>query len=213
MRECNVPLKEAGRLFSVGAGCEEGEGVKTKAAATYTLCALDTGPSRLRSGKALTFPASLKPENDLDLGRVVPTCGTKFGSEIGAKVALLSAFSSCTPGSIIANRRDSLSDEVLVGSALVFGLVSFALAGGGAPKRGPTAKGAAELLRIRAKTVAERVDGAGGGARACNGGSGSMENIICTGPALEFKSGSQRAYSVTGSLRTPAPEPREILMR
>lgn len=160
------------------AGCEEGEVVGTGAAVTDTLCALDTGSSwlhrslastfhhcsrqtHLRSGKAPTFPASPKPENDLDLGRAAPTCGTKFGREIGAMGALLLVVDSCTPASIAADRRGSLSGEVLVRSALGFGLVSFALLGGGAPRRGPAAAGATELLRIGAETVAARAGGTG----------------------------------------------------
>jgi hypothetical protein len=65
--------------------------------------------------------------------------------------------------------------------------------GDGAPRRGPTAEGAGELLRIRAEIVAEQMGGAesiDGGARACDDGSGSIESMIGTGSALEFKSGS-----------------------
>jgi hypothetical protein len=79
--------------------------------------------------------------------------------------------------------------------------------GDGAPRRGPTAEGAGELLRIRAETVAEQMGGTesilvDGGARACNDGSGSIESMIVgTGSALEFKSDSRRAYNVTSGLR------------
>lgn len=143
------------------AGCEEGEGVETEPAVTDTLCALDTGSSRLRSGKTPILPASPKPENDLDLGRVAPTCGTKFGRKIGATGVPLLAIGSCTLASVAADRRGSLRGEVPVGSALGFGLLSFALLGGGTPRRGPTAAGAAELLRIGAGTVAARMGDAG----------------------------------------------------
>lgn len=109
----------------------------------------------------ISFDSSLlfKPENDLDLGRAAPTCGTKFGREIGATGTLPLVDCSCTPASVAADRRGSLSAEVLFGSALGFGLVSFALLGGGTPRRGPTAAEAAELLRTGAETVAARMGG------------------------------------------------------
>lgn len=117
--------------------------------------------NHLRSGKTPTLPASPKPENDLDLGRVAPTCGTKFGREIGAAGAPLLATGSCTPASVVADRLGSLRGEVPVGSVLGFGLVSFALLDGGTPRTGPPAAGAAELLRIGAGTVAARMGDVG----------------------------------------------------
>lgn len=120
----------------------------------------------LRSGKVPPFAASPKPENDLDLGRVAPTCGTKFGREIGAAGTLPFAAGSCVLAGVVTDRRGSLSGEVPLESALAFELVvvSFALLGG-APRIDARAPGTAELLRAGAGTVAARVGGAGGTCR------------------------------------------------